>query len=197
MYYDIDNWGFKKNILLPLCNSYVEFYEQQIYSSNTIEKQYIEERIGLLFKREVFIVGFEKKEKILPFKKVQKQFKNIVDNKFMLLSGSWDEKNFISNYFMPHRKLLSLLIKRQKNLFDFYETIPDQYRYMPPLDSIIHITANTGDSNINEYRYYNYRLYGGMENSLCFNYESCKNEIETIKANMNKKETNSSLVDGL
>lgn len=49
IYYDIDNWGFKKNILRPLLRSNIEFYNKNIFSSQTIPNKLIEERIGYLF----------------------------------------------------------------------------------------------------------------------------------------------------
>lgn len=49
IYYDIDFLGFAKNIILPLCKSYMEFYRNNVFKSDTVESKLIEERIGLLY----------------------------------------------------------------------------------------------------------------------------------------------------
>lgn len=48
-YYEIDYMGFAKNIILPLCESYLKYYNENVFKSDAINHDFIEERVGLLF----------------------------------------------------------------------------------------------------------------------------------------------------
>ena len=55
IYYDIDNYGFQKNITLPLLQEFVNFYEKNYREVTGIDIKYVKERIGLLFLIEIAI----------------------------------------------------------------------------------------------------------------------------------------------
>ena len=49
IYYDIDYKGFSKNITLPLCEEYVEYYEKTIINAPMIDEELIDLRKSMLF----------------------------------------------------------------------------------------------------------------------------------------------------
>lgn len=194
LYYDIDIWGFRKNILLPLCNSYIKFYEEKIYSSNIIDKKYIEKRIGLLFMRKI---GIEKNNTITRFEEADKQAKNILGQKATIISY-YPNGIIVYEYYSPLLKLLSLLVKRQKHLFaPCCNKKFNDLKQMLLNDKIIYVDIHSGDNNVDEFEELNFYLSGGLEKDKYLNYEACKNEAEIIKTNIEKKEKISILVDGL
>lgn len=59
IYYDIDNYGFQKNLTLPLLEEYVRHYERMYKEVPGISKELVETRIGLLFLTEVAVGVFK------------------------------------------------------------------------------------------------------------------------------------------
>ncbi len=114
LYYDIDNWGFQKNIILPLCKSYIEYFEKNDFSSDILQKEDIENRIGYLFMHEVCIVnslGVDDDSNI--FENAQKQFQKYFHNTINLIS--FHNNNFCAIHSEdPKRKLFPLLKKEYR-----------------------------------------------------------------------------------
>lgn len=198
LYYDIDNWGFKKNIMLPLCESFMSFYENNIFSSELLGNEYIENRIGFLFMREVCITKIEKEYARSPFPEIQKLTIQLMNNSINSMTHFHNDDICTSNYFDPKRKLFPLLIKRQANLFKQYCRNYFPHNFVLPVNKVIKISMYTGRDNLNEYLALNYYLGGGTgENQYYINYDICKKEVDLIKDIMRKKEQTSTLVDGL
>lgn len=196
IYYDIDNWGFKKNVIAPLCKSYVEFYENNIYSSKTITKEDVENRIGYLFMREACVLKV--KDSFDPFREVRERTKDIMKSEISHMVHFYGDNICTSNCFDSKRKLFPLLIKRRPDLFVPYIANNNSPDYTLPLDEIIKIEIRSGEDNQKIYSFYNYYLNGGnCEFAYYFNYEMCKNELNKIKDITKKKEETSSLIDGL
>lgn len=59
IYYDIDNYGFQKNITLPILEEYVSHYEYMCKDVPGISKELVDSRIGLLFLTEVTVGVFK------------------------------------------------------------------------------------------------------------------------------------------
>lgn len=62
IYFDIDNYGFLKNVALPLLENYKEFYEKKYKKLSKVSKDYVDERIGLMFLRTTAIGHIEEKQ---------------------------------------------------------------------------------------------------------------------------------------
>lgn len=196
IYFDIDNWGFKKNILLPLCESYINFYDGNVYSSSIINEKQIEDRIGNLFMREVCLLKVQ--DSCNPFREIRERTQDIMHNEISSMTHFHGENICTSNYFNSKRKLLPLLIKRIPNLFVSYSAYIVPQEYVLPIDKVVRLDAHSGDDNIEAFSYYNHYLAGGShELSYHFKYDACKNELEKIKRVIKKKEETSVLIEGL
>ena len=117
LYCDIDNYGFTKNIELPLLKDYIDFYKNNYFESSQIKKEYIEERIGYLYAQNVCIVNFRRKNSLGNiFEYYQKLFKdkfNFSINTLTITSLGY----VVGSFIQSQREILSILIKKEVCLF--------------------------------------------------------------------------------
>ena len=196
IYFDIDNWGFKKNILLPLCESYIGFYNSNVYSSSIINEKQIDDRIGYLFMREVCLLKVQ--DSYDPFREARERTQDIMQNEISSITHFHGDNICTSNYFNSKWKLLPLLIKRIPDLFVSYSVYIVPQKYVYPSDKVVRLDAHSGEDSIEAFSYYNHYLAGGShEHSYHFKYDACKNELEKIKKVIKRKEETSVLIEGL
>ena len=196
IYFDIDNWGFKKNILLPLCESYIGFYNSNVYSSSIINEKQIDDRIGYLFMREVCLLKVQ--DSYDPFREARERTQDIMQNEISSMTHFHGDNICTSNYFNSKWKLLPLLIKRIPDLFVSYSVYIVPQKYVYPSDKVVRLDAHSGEDSIEAFSYYNHYLAGGShEHSYHFKYDACKNELEKIKKVIKRKEETSVLIEGL
>lgn len=196
IYFDIDNWGFKKNILLPLCESYIGFYNSNVYSSSIINEKQIDDRIGYLFMREVCLLKVQ--DSYDPFREARERTQDIMQNEISSITHFHGDNICTSNYFNSKWKLLPLLIKRIPDLFVSYSVYIVPQKYVYPSDKVVRMDAHSGEDSIEAFSYYNHYLAGGShEHSYHFKYDACKNELEKIKKVIKRKEETSVLIEGL
>lgn len=196
IYFDIDNWGFKKNILLPLCESYIGFYNSNVYSSSIINEKQIDDRIGYLFMREVCLLKVQ--DSYDPFREARERTQDIMQNEISSMTHFHGDNICTSNYFNSKWKLLPLLIKRIPDLFVSYSVYIVPQKYVYPSDKVVRMDAHSGEDSIEAFSYYNHYLAGGShEHSYHFKYDACKNELEKIKKVIKRKEETSVLIEGL
>lgn len=205
LYYDIDNWGFRKNILLPLCESYIEFHNNNLFSSITVQKCEIERRISLLFMREACFYcesHLNKKKKSENelfdddlFGNINKKIQPHLSRPISLISH--DTSGFTCFGFDTKHAVLQLLKRRQDNLF-----IPlknTQTKYDLPRNVVIKIDMHTFENKNDSYKMLNDLLEISSPDLFnCFlEYKQCNKEIQNIKETINKKENTSVLLEGL
>lgn len=198
LYYDIDNWGFKKNILLPFCESYTKYYKNHVYSSDIISDNEIEDRIGQLFMREVCVLRTFVEGDISPFDVIKKRVEPHMKHGVTSMTHFNRDNVFVSNYFDSRRKLMPLFRKRLSYLFknDSHKTLTKQY--VLPYNDVVVLDVHYGEKSKDEYMYFNYYLTGGPD---CYefhlDYDACRKEMNSIKRNIRKKNETSDLIDGL
>lgn len=196
IYFDIDNWGFKKNILLPLCESYMSFYNSNVYSSSIITEKQIDDRIGHMFMREVCLLKVQ--DSYDPFRETRERTQDIMQNEISSMTHFHGDNICTSNYYNSKRKLLPLLIKRIPDLFISYSAYIVPQKFVHPTDKVVRLDVHSGEDSIEAFSYYNHYLAGGSyEFSYYFKYDACKNELEKIKKVIKKKEETSVLIEGL
>lgn len=204
LYYDIDNWGFKKNILLPLCKSYAKYYEENIFISNVLEEKDIECRIGTLFMYKASIVKLKYENDggkfKLPFfeeakKQVEKYFREEVSSLISI-----DSNNCYCLFYInePQRKLFSVLERKLTKLFKVIKSNSRDSDLNYEKHQVKYIDIHTGEYNKEVYNNITSFISGGPnEKSYYFCYSECKKEIEQILNNIKSKENSSNLVTGL
>ena len=62
IYYDVDNFSFKKNVLLPLLKEFEAYYEANFHTIEGIPEELINERISLLFWRPICVAFTSKQD---------------------------------------------------------------------------------------------------------------------------------------
>ena len=113
IYFDIDNWGFKKNILLPLCESYIGFYNSNVYSSSIINEKQIDDRIGYLFMREVCLLKVQ--DSYDPFREARERTQDIMQNEISSITHFHGDNICTSNYFNSTTKICISFRQSGKN----------------------------------------------------------------------------------
>lgn len=195
IYYDIDNWGFKKNILLPLFNSYINFYNMNFFTSNIIKETDIVNRIGFLFLREVSIIKVQNTGD--PFREVHERIQAIMHKKISSIVHFHKENICVVDYINTKRNLLPLLMKRQPDLFASYSANRVSLKDLCIINEVIKLDVHSGDDNNEMFSSYNYYLHLAGNGDAYFLYDVCKKEVERIKGIIKKKEETSTLIDGL
>jgi hypothetical protein len=201
IYYDIDNYGFHKNITLPLLSEFIKYYERTYSSMPHINDKLIEERVCLMFMRKASI-GYM-------------QNAGSPDEVFNYMSSWCNNSNFkmnnmhafdvsgikfcVANNNNPRLQLLELIRGKMPWLFNntspiFLKSIPSGY-----LDKGNRIINGIWDDAENEemYRFTNYCL---MHSTIIYNnyliYSKAKEEKERIESIITAKGS-SSLLSGL
>lgn len=202
IYYDIDNYGFQKNLTLPLLEEYVRHYERMYKELPGIRKELVETRIGLLFLTEVTIGVF---------KGVKRQ-----ENTFELMAdwcrGQGIEFSNLHAYEMgkvimcnalnlsPKLKVLALLQEKKPELF--LHAVQYMINHVPigVIEKDFRTIKGVDECSDSEeiYKCCNSCLtHTAWKETLYLSYERTKEEIERIKKNVKAKEDTSLLTSGL
>lgn len=198
IYFDIDNWGFKKNIILPLCKSYIEYYDSNIFSSSILKKNDIEDRIGCLFMREVCMFKLDIGDRSELFKELRNRTEKYLSHKISCMSFFHKDHICTSKSDISQRKLISLLKKRLPNLFNSHRQDLPKYTLTISENEVLYIDAHTGEKNRNEYLCINFHIKDDPDdNRYYFCYNECKTEIEHINKIIKSMEETSNFIAGL
>lgn len=156
LYYDIDNWGFRKNILLPFCQGYVNYYNNSFFTSDIICKKDIDYRISKLYMREMCMFKLESVS--------DEKFPEIIEEiaqKYMTNGISYyvrfrSNNICTANYHQPQVTLLPILQKRLPHIINTLKIDKSLINYEMPENEVVCINSHTGDNNTDEFIYINY-----------------------------------------
>ena len=191
IYYDIDVYSFKKNIVLPLLISFHAFFDNNYHEVDGISDNLVRERIGLLFFKKAWMgynnsntanEDFEYLDKICDQQKIQ--YTNMV-------SYTVNDRRFcIVKDINPKRRLLSLLKVKMPELFISSVNRKSFDENRLPDYSFVEIKGvDEFSQNENAYRFCNYSLIRGEDPvNLSLDYDKVKAEIENIESTQIKKE---------
>ncbi|MBR4157185.1 MAG: NACHT domain-containing protein [Bacteroidales bacterium] len=202
IYYDIDNIGFTKNIIYPLLEEYIQFYNDNIFESSVIDKQYVEERIGLLFAQSICVGNIDTSEEFdimdfTYFKKLKKNIEKVTGLTFSSLMLNMN-KRFIATNIKPCRKIINILTSRNKNLFNIISQESHVDSKNNPFDQMKVIDVLSGDNNKELYIEINYLLVTAQNlNYLYLDYQKCCEEVTRINIMIKNSEDSSILLDGI
>lgn len=200
IYYDIDNYGFQKNITLPLLQEFVDFYEKNYKEVPGIDSKYVKERVGLLFLIEVAIGSVRNRNEDV-FDTMANWGRGhdfIINSLHAYGIGSVSMCNGFKS--SPKRVLLGLICDKTPNLFKnveelYFDHSPagfgnKGYRFIKGVED---------DSESEEiYKCCNFCLtFTDARSHMYLNYEEVKKEIERIRKNVQAREDTSLLTSGL
>lgn len=201
LYYDIDPYGFRKNILLPFLKEYKDYLGEKEEADNICR--------GLLFKRNLYVVvlDYEEKEEEDPFGKTQLL---LPDEKLvccvMYLEANEQyiicAKTLVSKG--ERRLLLSLLYTKKSDYIEEYthESENDLEKFLV-LDR--NVPYHVSSEEYNELYKLNLKKQvlflisdsGGKADNLYIKFEKCCQEIESIEQEIAFKENAGELLEGL
>lgn len=202
IYYDIDVYGFQKNIILPLLKEYVSFYESTYRHVDGIPDKLVKERVGLMFLRSSAIAYVSKADNpndvfdsmAVWCKKNGMELMNM--HLFQIGAYSFCTANGIS----PKHKLLDIIRQKHPELFTMVaighlSNLPEGMK----LKDVKKIQSVADFSDTEElYQCCNYCLrHSTSMIDAYLDYDAVKSEIERIKATILLKENNSLLTSGV
>ena len=201
LYYDIDNFGFVKNIEFPLLQKYISFYKENCFKSAVIENKLIEERISHMFARTIFV------DTTIPKNVFSEKFEDLSNRVEQKFNVTLDSASFTSSGLMfgfktdPSRRLYYLLAKRNKNLFIEKERNGRKREKIKTSISLSILDSHTCKNNRELYKTINDSLMlgvSGLETNFRFlSYEECCKEVKRIDVLIKKNEETLSLLEGL
>lgn len=195
IYYDIDNWGFRKNIIKPFCETYVKYYEESYFVNPMIEQLKIIERIGLLFLRDVYLDNVSRIEDD-PFLTIRQRLQESFNKRLSLIT--FVSEFAIASSFDVKRRLIPIIAKRRPDLFIQLTNYAPPVKDMSGFPSQIFIKIRTGESDNELYGTYNYFLsFIPREPHCFFSQDACKQELKKIDTICNKQDISSDFTSGL
>lgn len=209
IYYDIDYKGFSKNITLPFCEEFIDFWNSTFTRDMTISPKLVDERRCLLFRRNYSLLVLEKKDTDSEVDNSTQIFIDQLGSENVGMCFGLSEKkgelwvNEFSDTFFFLAKLL-----QQKQISIFGEKLTDQcWRLNQELDidfsealtvefgKVYMVNLQTGCKNEQIYGMMNEMLNNDMQQSL--DYELCKREVKKIRDELFFDEDVSSLLSGI
>ena len=195
IYYDIDNWGFRKNIIKPFCETYVKYYEESYFVNPMIEQLKIIERIGLLFLRDVYLDNVSRIEDD-PFLTIRQRLQESFNKRLSLITLV--SEFAVASSFDVKRRLIPIIAKRRPDLFIQLTNYAPPVKDMSGFPSQIFIKIRTGESDNELYGTYNYFLSFIPREPRCFfSQDACKQELKKIDTICNKQDISSDFTSGL
>jgi hypothetical protein len=200
IYYDIDVFSFKKNIVLPLLYSFRDFFQSIYHEVKGIPDNLVRERIGLLFLKKVWMANNKSETADEDFIFLEKVCALNHLNYTNMVSYTVNDSRFcIAKKMEPQRILLSLLRVKMPELFissvprktfDVYKLPDYSFEEIKGVDDF--------SQDENAYRFCNYSIVRAeTPANLCLDYEKILEEIENIETEENRKDEIKELIAGL
>ena len=108
LYYDIDNYGFNKNVTLTVCDKFINYYNEKNKQIKGIPQNLIEERIGLLFERRFALLKTKPVDND-PFLGIVELFRKDFDKESNAFTYFPESNYFMASVDYPLVKILPLL----------------------------------------------------------------------------------------
>ncbi|MBR6988265.1 MAG: NACHT domain-containing protein [Bacteroidaceae bacterium] len=202
LYYDIDNYGFTKNIELPLIKEYIDFYKKNYFESSQIKKEYIEERIGYLYANNTCIASFDMNistDDILGY------YKKLIKDEFdfsintLTITSLPSPKFVIGSFIQPQREIMSMMSKKEFDLFKLAKQTKIKNKEGFSL-SLNKIDVHTGEEDENTYKIINKLLMNvGWHKRFPYflNYQMCCKELNKLDKIINRNKDSISFLEGI
>lgn len=199
IYYDIDNMGFRKNILSPLCQMYIDFYNAKIFTSDIISKNDIENRIGWLFMHEFCI-----KKRVKRDIEDENLYATLVKEARMIMNHEeisvllFPARNIIMyEYCDPKSNLLHILSTRMTSLFRQINRDSNKTDKIFTNDTLVYVDQHTGEENYDIYKLINSCLNIRSVESFILDYNSCVKIVNEINKSVCYYNDTNDLLDGI
>lgn len=194
IYYDIDNYGFMKNVALQLLEEFKTYYENNNVKIKGIDKQYVDQRIGLLFLRQCAIGNVKEEHGFMDVFDIIRE--RCRDNGFSYKSlhsfpGADGLSLFTAEQPDMRVYIIMLLKQRRRDLFTELSNVEfnGNGKFLRDVEFTKITDVTDFSKNEEHYRYCNYCLQHGLDYiPSILNYDKIVAEIERIKAMIKAKE---------
>lgn len=203
IYSDIDNWGFRKNIINSICKEYCKFYEnnRQDCDKMNIDGDKIDYRIGNIFMNDTLIQKHiftnRDEEYNNPFSVFIDNTKDLLNKQFNKISFYHGLSIFVASYIYPTRFLMNLIYDKYPFLFKKKTNIITNKELSLEDEKIYNINLHSFENDSIEYEIINLYLQRNNKLEYVFDYNACKEEINKINSIISKQSRTSTLIDGL
>lgn len=202
IYYDIDNWGFAKNITKSICEEFCLFYEEKIKTkrNTVITQENIDDRIGLLFLNDTLIVKYHHNNKnniTDQFNQVWQIFEEHLKKKATGISLDPSLKIFTACYIHPLRALVKLIHNKHPLLYKQIKHNKIKSKITITKEQPHIIDLNSFDIDNTEYATINLKIAQLDNLKHVLDYNACKQEIQKIHSILSQKSIISAITDGL
>ena len=201
IYYDVDNFSFKKNVLLPLLKEFEAYYEANFHTIEGIPEELINERISLLFWRPICVAFTSKQDnRNDEFKFLLKKCNSVGFKMYRAVSLSEKNKLFFVAYerYMPKRILLNLLYARMNNIFKKMNYVKiDLMNSLKPFEFSVLKGVDDFSYSRDAYSFCNYAISNGQDGTYVLDIYQVREEIRQIKESIRSREEIGELIDGL
>lgn len=203
IYFDIDNYGFLKNVSLPLLEEFKDFYETNKVEISGIADDYIDQRIGLMFLRKTALGSIGNYGDMRSgFELIRERCR---ENSFPIMSihsytGNDPLSLFTAEWYDMRLHVITLLKVRQPELFmDLGVNVPNSdERFLKNLEFCKIKSVSDFSENDSQYQFVNYCLmHGSVFYSTILKYERVASEIDRIKSMVRAKEDGMFFLKGL
>ncbi len=200
IYYDIDVFSFKKNIVLPILYSFRDFFQSKYHEVDGIPDNLVRERIGLLFLKNVWMANSNSATADEDFNYLEKVCTINHFSYTNLVSYSIDDYRFgLAKKVDPKRRMLNLLRVKMPELF--MSSLPRKnfdVRTLPKYTFEEIKGVDEFSQNENAYKFCNYSIVRAEDPvNLCLDYDKTMEEIDNIQKEQKKKEEIKELIAGL
>lgn len=200
IYYDIDNWGFREHVVLPLLDSYINYYNKSVFDSDLLSLADIEERLGHIFLQEVCIMQCDRNGKKRPelFSYVRDRTLGVFKGELGVLARRENDDLMKVTTRSFKSDLMTLLYQRRPDLFRQYMRYDYPATGMLGKDEIVYIEPDSAANNISLYLQFNgYCASIGRQLNVHLVFEECIKEVDIIRRHIKKREDTSSILVGL
>lgn len=192
LYSNIDYIGFRKNIVLPFLEDFIEFYNNNYFEQSELRREDIEFRISYMFlHKKCLIYNRDKISDLSPI--IDKYFGNLYT-----VTINFEDKIGFAQCIHALISLFYIISGNLQNIYTVYTKNTIKKLQILKDDNMCFVDVKYGKEDKNVYLYCNYLLIKFQSlGTRYLNYEICLQEVKNIKKLINSKENKSNLIEGL
>lgn len=201
IYYDIDNFSFKKNVILPFLKEFESYYVSNYYPLEGIPDDLIDERISALFGRHICASFISNNVRIDDdFDYILKKSRAAGFKVYRATSINVKGKRFVMAFErdMPKRIFMTLLYTRMNKLFKkLNRDETDVANVIKPFDFLELNGIENFSYSKDVYAFCNSVLTRSNGGIYVFDIYQVREEISQIESSIRSREEIGDLIDGL
>ena len=190
LYFDIDYSGFEVNILLPFLKEFLAYHASVPMKLNSINEKLYEERVGLLFLREVYF--WNTGDENVNIKKIFDELSGPNDTMDSKILHLLNDGNYILERNFARSCLVNLIANKLPNLVAKGDIVSKRSSFK---EGLLKIETNTNSDNIELYEMTN-RYLAHLDKGYFLKYSAVTDFVASIRP-VNHEAITNDLLSGL